>query len=124
MTRNLSLNLSPLLKNAVIILTQCTCLHKWSDFRAWTLLKAILDPAKGLRVSLPAHIVHWIEDESKQENLKRTVPSSIEEMEKEIKKFQHQGINIDTPEGDTEMWTNGWKKWEGNWTPQAMGTVL
>ena len=72
---------------------------------------------------MPDHIVHWIEDESKQENLMRTVPSSIEEMEKEINEFQHQGTNTDTPKGDTEMWTNGWKKWEGNWTPQAMGTL-
>lgn len=75
-------------------------------------------------MSLPNQVVKWITDETGQEK-KKTAPSAIEEIETEIEQLKsHTIVTNDTSNESSEIWLNGWKKYQGNWTPQPMGTYI
>ena len=118
----LSRILSALQSNACTILTLCNPNFNISNLRAWELLRRILEEKPFVQAYLPFDLVNWIIDESRQDT-QSIVPSKVDELEKEVHEFRQrlESDNINKQNADSEVWTKGWKKWEGEWIPRPIG---
>jgi|SRR5277367_2011570 hypothetical protein len=99
-------------------------IRAFSDYRAWDLLRRILDEKGFVQEHLPHEVVSWITEESRQE-VSATITSNIDEIEQEVNEFHQRmehGQTKGSLKGEVE-WTKGWKKWEGEWIPRPIGFV-
>lgn len=108
--------------NVLPILIHCNSDSKFSNSRAWDLLRRILDEKPFVQSHLPFDLVNWITDESRQE-MSTTVPLKVEEIEKEVHDFRQrfESDDLNKINGDFEMCRIRWKKWEGEWIPRPIG---
>ena len=104
------------------------CLNHISDtanFRAWDLLRRILDDKPWIRNNFSSDIVNWVMDESRQ-GVSAYSNMEIDEVEKEVLAFKdrmesERGKDVN---GEPELvLTSGWRKWKGEWTPRPMGVL-
>jgi len=94
----------------------------YSDYRAWDLLRQILDEKGFIQEHLPYNVVSWITEESLQE-IPAASTSNIDEIEQEVNGF-HRRMEQGRAQGGVKReieWTRGWSKWEGEWTPRPIG---
>jgi len=105
------------------------CLNHISDtanFRAWDLLRQILDDKPWIRNNFSCDIVSWVTDESRQ-GIFADSKMEIDEVEKEVLAFKdrmelEEGKDIN---GEPELVPiSGWRKWKGEWTPRPIGVRL
>jgi hypothetical protein len=108
--------------NASRIHIHCNSSSSFSNLRAWDLLRRVLDEKPYVQSHLPFDIVNWVTDESRRE-ISTTLPSNVDEIELEVQKFRKRLESEDLSKigGQSDTWTMGWKKWEGEWTPRPIG---
>ena len=114
--------LSALQSNVCTILTLCNPNFNMFNLRAWELLRRILEEKPFVQAQLPFDLVNWIINESRQDTQSK-VPSKVDEIEKEVHEFRQrlESDNINKENSESEIWTKGWKKWEGEWIPRPIG---
>lgn len=95
-----------------------------SNIRAWDLLKRILNENPKIGSQLPPALVNSITMESDGTGM--IIPSGIEEIEKDMDALRQRLKDNEKEEAreDTEMWIRGWRKCEGTWSNQPIGSIL
>jgi hypothetical protein len=94
-----------------------------ANSRAWSLLPHIIPDAQ---TSLPQEMVSWaMEESAARDPSEKSIPSDAERLIQEVNefkmRFEKEVGNSSTR--DTQSWTRGWKKWEGEWTPSPIGIL-
>jgi hypothetical protein len=107
-----------------LILILCNSWPSISNHRAWKLLERIVEEKPWVQSHIPFSILSFVINASHQDT-RTTVPSRVEEIEKEVHDFRQQLEldNRDKENRDIEIWTAEWKKWEGEWDARPIGVI-
>jgi len=96
-----------------------------ANFRAWDLLRQILDDKPWIRNNFSFDLVNWVTDESRQ-RVSADSKMDIEEVEKEVLAFKDRMELEEGKEVNGELDSgpvSGWRRWKGEWTPRPIGVL-